>query len=189
MNKILVVMCIVIGFISCKNDKQGLDKLQIAKQYYKILSNSDDSKIASLINDSLLTRETEYNYEQTFSLEQYKEWLKWDAKFGPKYEIIDIVVEGDVVKAQISKIDKRILFLHEEPIVSNQIIRFDKDKITSIETTQYVVFNDSLFVKNRSDLLNWMDENQPNLKGFIYDQTEEGAINYLKALELYANRK
>lgn len=189
MHKKVVLLFIAIAFISCKSENQELRQLQIAKQYYKVLSNSDDSKIASLLTDSLLTKETEYDYEQTFSLAQYKEWLKWDAMFEPKYEIIDIVSEGDIVRAQISKIDKRILFLHEEPVVTNQVIRFDKDKIASIETTKYVVFNDSLFVKNRTDLLNWMDENQPQLKGFIYDQTEEGASKYLQALELYTNRQ
>tara|TARA_R110000868_G_scaffold220806_1_gene472219 strand:- start:1896 stop:2198 length:303 start_codon:yes stop_codon:yes gene_type:complete len=98
-------------------------------------------------------------------------------------------LEDEIVKAKISKIDKRLSFLHHEPIVTNQVIRFDKDKIISIETTEYVIFNDSTFVKNRDGLVNWIDENHPELNGFIHDQTENGGLKYLKAIELYRNKK
>jgi len=87
-----------------------------------------------------------------------------------------------------SKTDKRISFLHEQPIVTNQLIRFDQDKIVSIETTEYAVFNDSIFVKNRDSLLSWIDENHPELNGFIYNQTAPGGRQYLKAIELYTNQ-
>ena len=73
--------------------------------------------------------------------------------------------------------------------MTDQVIRFDKDKITSIETTKYVIFNDSLFVANREKLLNWVDENHPELGGFINDQTKTGGMKYLKAIELYENKK
>ncbi|MGS2740889.1 hypothetical protein [Sinomicrobium sp. M5D2P17] len=189
MNKIIVLtLLLTVGLISCKNSGKETDKLDIAKQYYKVLDNSDDAGITSLLTDSLLTKESEYDYEQTFSLKEYIEWLKWDSVFDPTYEILEIEQENEIVKAKISKIDKRILFLHEEPIVSNQVIRFDKNKIISVETT-YVIFNDTTFLKNRDGFLNWIDENHPDLNGFIHDQTEAGAIKYLKAIELYKNRK
>ncbi|WP_438423283.1 hypothetical protein [Aquimarina macrocephali] len=190
MNKIIVLsLLLAIGFISCKTSEKEIDKLEIAKQYYKALDNSDDSGIVTLLTDSLLTKEREYDYEQTFSLKEYVEWLKWDSVFDPTYEILQIELENGIVKAKISKIDKRIFFLHEEPIVTNQIIRFDSGKITRVETTKYVIFNDTTFVKNRSEFLNWIDKNHPELNGFIHDQTETGGLKYLKAIELYKNRK
>ncbi|MEX0290048.1 MAG: hypothetical protein AB3N14_13140 [Flavobacteriaceae bacterium] len=188
MNRILILFFLaILGCMSCKNSEKDVDHLQIAKQYYKILDTSDDASIAGLLIDSLLTIESEYDYEQTFSLNEYIDWIKWDASFDPSYRILHIEQENGMVKAKISKIDRRILFLHEEPIVTNQIIRFDKDKIISIETTKYEVFNDSVFSQNRSKLLNWIDENHPDLNGFIYDQTEAGAVKYLRALKLYRN--
>ncbi len=188
--KIIILSCsLVIGLISCENSEKQIDQLAIAKNYYKALDNSDDSGITHLLTDSLLTKETEYDYEQTFTLKEYVEWLKWDAAFDPNYEILEIAREGETVKAKISKIDKRISFLHEAPIVTNQVIRFENDKIISIETTQYVVFNDSLFIKNRDDLVSWVDENHPELNGFLYDQTEAGGMKYLKAIELYQSKK
>lgn len=185
MNKTILFLLILLGSISCKNPGKEIDKLEIAKQYYKVLDDSNYAEIKSLLTDSLLTRETEYDYEQTFSREEYMEWLKWDAVFDPTYDILEMELENGTVKAKVSKIDKRILFLHEEPIVTNQVIRFNNDKIISIETTKYIVFNDSIFVKNRTGLLNWVDENHPELKGFIHDQTKKGGIKYLKAIELY----
>jgi len=190
MNKIIVLLLLLtIGFISCKNSEKEIDKLEIAKKYYEILDKSNVSEITTLLTDSLLTKETEYDYEQTFSKKEYIEWLKWDSVFDPTYKILEIEQENGIVKVKISKTDKRISFLHKEPIITNQVIRFDNNKITSIETTKYVIFNDSTFVKNRNGLLNWIDKNHPELNGFIHDQTMTGGMNYLKAIELYEIKK
>lgn len=190
MNKIIVLLFLLtIGLLACKESEKKIDKLEIAKAYYSVLSNSDDSQIVDLLRDSLVTRETEYDYEQTFSLKAYVEWLKWDAVFDPTYKILKIEQEDEIVKATISKMDKRILFLNKEPIVTNQVIRFDNDKISVVETTKYVVFNDSIFINNREQLLSWIDKNHPELKAFIHDQTEAGGRRYLKAMELYNSRK
>lgn len=185
----VLLLLLTIGFISCKNSEKDTDKLEIAKQYYKILDNSDHSGIEAILTDSLLTKETEYDYEQIFSLKEYIDWLKWDSVFNPTYEILQIEQENEIVKAKISKIDTRISFLHEDPIVTNQIIRFDNNKIASIETTRYVNFNDSTFVKNRDDLVSWIEQNHPDLNGFLHDQTEAGGIKYLKAIDKYKNKK
>lgn len=190
MNKIIILsLLLTIAFISCKNSDKEIDKLEIAKQYYKALDTSDTTAIALLLTDILLTKETQYKYEQTFSQKEYVEWVKWDAVFDPTYKILQIEQEDGIVKAKISKIDKRIAFLHQEPIVTNQIILFQGDKISSIETTDYVVFNDASFVKNREALLSWIAENHPEMNKFIHDQTEVGGKNYLEAIELYKNRK
>ena len=146
MNKILILL-LLIELISCKNSEKEIDKLEIAKRYYAILDKSNVSEIATLLTDSLLTKETEYDYEQTFSKKEYVEWLEWDSIFEPTYKILEIEQENGTVKAKISKTDKRISFLHNEPIVTTQIIHFDNDKITSIETTKYVIFNDSLLAR------------------------------------------
>jgi len=190
MNKFKVLLLIItVTIVSCKNPEKEIDKLEIAKKYYNVLDKSNVSGIETLLTDSLLTKETEYGYEQTFSKEEYVEWLKWDSVFEPQYKILQIKQENGIVKSKISKTDKRISFLHKEPIITEQVIHFDKDKITAIETTKYVVFKDSVFVKNREDLLNWIDKNHPELNGFIYDQTKSGGMKYLNAIELYESKK
>ena len=189
MSKIKVfLLFVIIGIISCKISEKETDILDIAKRYYEVLDKSYVPGIEALLSDSLLTKETEFNYEQTFSKKEYVEWLKWDSVFEPTYKILEIGKENGTVKAKISKMDKRISFLHKEPIVTEQIIHFDKDKIAAIETKKYVIFNDSIFVKTRDGLLNWIDENHPELNGFIYDQTKSGGLKYLRAIELYENK-
>ncbi|GAA4278057.1 hypothetical protein [Aquimarina mytili] len=190
MKKIIILsFFLTIGFISCITSEKKIDRLEITKQYYKALDNSDGVTMKILLADSLHTKETDYNYEQTFSHKEYIEkWLKWDSVFDPKYKILEIDQENEIVKVKISKEDKRIRFLHEEPTVWSAFIRFDTDKIISIERKN-VVFKDKVWERNRTKLLNWVDQNHPELNGFIYDQTEKGGMKFLKAIELYKNRK
>jgi len=41
----------------------------------------------------------------------------------------------------------------------------------------------------RYSLVSWIKIYYPYLDGFVYDQTLEGAQNYLKAIELYTDEK
>lgn len=77
----------------------------------------------------------------------------------------------------------------KQPIITNEVIRFSDDKIASVEIMDYVIFDEATFIENRNGLLTWIDENHPELNGFIHDQTQAGAIKYSKAIELYKNKK
>ena len=179
-----LVFKLVIIFLfftaSCSSD---CDKICIAEQYYQILNNPDYNKASVLISDSLLT--TEGDYRKTFSNKNYIELLKWDAVFKPEYKVLKIKKEGETVKTTVSQTSKRILFLHGTPVIYNQIFKFKGDRISSVETPDYVVFNDSVFISNREKLLIWVRKNHPEINDFIYDQTEIGGLNYLKAINLY----
>ncbi len=50
-------------------------------------------------------------------------------------------------------------------------------------------FNEGTWERNKNELLSWIDENHSELNGFIYDQTESGGMKFLKAIELYKNKK
>ena len=167
-------------FVSCKEEKT---QTELIEQYYEVLNGNASSPITTLILDSILT--TEGEYKKTFSKGAYIEFLKWDAVFKSEYEILDIKEEEGVVKAKVRHQDLRLDFLHEQAVITNQLFRFKNDKISSAETVNYVVFDDATFIKNRNKLLKWIRENHPELDGFIYDQTEEGGLKYLKAINLY----
>ncbi|AXT59182.1 hypothetical protein D1816_02070 [Aquimarina sp. AD10] len=190
MRKIIILsFFLIIGFISCKTSENKVDKLEIAKRYYKALDNSDGTAMKILLTDSLMTKEMDYDYEQTFSQNEYiNKWLKWDSVFDPTYKILEIKQENEVVVAKVSKIDKRIRFLHEGPTVWSAVIRFNVDKISSIERKN-VTFNENTWGENRTKLLTWIEKNHPELNGFLYDQTKSGGIKYLKAIELFKNKK
>lgn len=194
MHKIIALsLLLTITLISCKTSVRGkikeTSKLEIAKQYYKALDNSDVSKMPTLLGDSLVVRENADNYEERFSQSGYNVWLEWDSVFKPTYKILEIKEENEVVKVKISKIDKRIFFLTKEPMVWYEIIRFDNNKIVKVERIEYEVFNVETFIKNREKLVSWVDENHSELSGFLYPQTKSVGIKYLKAIELYNKKK
>ena len=181
----------MIGFISCKSSENKTDKLEIAKQYFKALDNSSSSEMKVLLTDSLVTVIPEYDYEIKYSREDYiGNWLKWDSVFDPTYKVLDMELENGIVKAKISKTDKRIFFLMEESFITNETLKFKNGKIITVET-EYVNFNEATWERNKSGLLNWIEENHPelNLNRFIYDQTEYGGMKFLEAIELYKNKK
>ncbi|WP_338731391.1 hypothetical protein [Mangrovimonas cancribranchiae] len=187
MNKFTVLLLLItIGIISCKNSGKEIDKLEIAKEFYIAIDNSNPLKTTELITEKFTTIDD--GFEQKYSGNEYAEWVKWDSVFQPTYEILKIEKENGIVKAKISKTDKRISFLHHEPIVTDEIIQFEGNKIKNINRTS-ASFNVEEFVKNRDELVNWITENQPELNGFLNDQTKSGGMNYLKAIELYKNKK
>lgn len=190
MNRSFVyLLFFTIGFISCKNAEKPVDKLEIGKQYYRALDKSDVATMKLLLSDTFQTIIPEYDYVESFSLEDYIEkWMKWDAVFEPSYEILSIQQEDGIVKAKISKMDKRIYFLNKEPFITKEIIRFKEEKIFAVET-EYINFKQKAWEKNKNELLSWVDKNHPELNGFIYDQSEKGGMKYMKAIELYENSK
>lgn len=186
MNKNIFLLLLTIGFISCKNSEKKTNSVRIAEQYFQALDNSDYSKIMNHFGDSIKTIEGEH--KNIYSKNEYLEILKWDLVFEPNYKILEIEYKDGIVKAEISKIGKRINFLHEKPFVMNQMITFKKGKIRVIEI-DYLNFDYPTWDRNKNELLNWVNENYPELNGFINDQTENGGMKFLKAIERYNNRK
>ena len=112
MNKIIILALLLnVGLISCKSPEKKINKLELAYKYYHVLNTSDYSEIKTWFADSLITKEGAY--AQSYSQSEYLEFLKWDAVFDPNYKIIAIDKQEGTIKTKISKIDKRIVFLHE----------------------------------------------------------------------------
>ena len=63
MNKsVILSLLLIVGFLSCKNSGKEIDKLGIARKYYKALDSSNHSEMALLLADSLVTKESK-NFE------------------------------------------------------------------------------------------------------------------------------
>ncbi|MFP4845546.1 hypothetical protein [Winogradskyella sp. PE311] len=187
MKRIIVLLVIlVITFTSCKSSENKTDSVKIAQHYFEILDQSDYSNMSNWFADSLTT--IEGGYKQVYSKNEYLEFLKWDAVFDPNYDILEITETNGIVNARISKMDKRIAFLHEEPFITQQTLKFKNRKIIEVETT-YLDFKELTWQKNKEALLSWVDNIHPELNGFIYDQTEAGGIKFLRAIELYKNKE
>ncbi|MDR5589092.1 hypothetical protein [Christiangramia sp. SM2212] len=187
MNKLFYLwVFITLGLISCKSTVKDVDRVELTRQYFHTLNNSESLPDYAWLSDSL--KVIEGGYDQDYSRRSYKEFLKWDSVFKPEYEILEIKQENDLVKAKVSKIDKRIAFLQNEEFITNQIFKFRNGRINTIKI-EYLNFNETVWEKNKTQLLSWIDENHPELHGFIYDQTASGGERFLRAIELYENRE
>ncbi|QLE00307.1 hypothetical protein HX109_01525 [Galbibacter sp. BG1] len=182
---VALIVLLSIGELSCQSPEKQVNHLELTEAYYKTLDNSSFTELKILLNDSLKTIDD--GYVQTFTKPQLIDWLQWDEVFKPTYKILEIKQNQNVVYTKVSKIDKRILFLHKKPIVTQETIKFNNNKITSVDRNS-IVFDVDTFVKNRDKLVDWIDKNHPELNGFINDQTQAGGIKYLKAIALYKNK-
>ncbi|NAS11956.1 hypothetical protein [Poritiphilus flavus] len=178
-----LTLLLLTGFISCKDTKKGTDHIEIVKNYYQALDESNFNKLSPLIADSFSSRELEY--VKVFSKREYREFIRWDSVFHPEYQILEIAENDGLIKLKVSKAGIRSLFLNEEPIITREEVRIQEGKIESVAITEYVVFNEARWTKNRVDLLSFIEENHPELNGFLTDQTMQGAMNYLKAIALF----
>ena len=62
-------------------------------------------------------------------------------------------------------------------------------KISKIEDFEYIGTDWEKWVNERDSLVRWINKNHPKLDGFVHDLTMKGAMNYVKAIELYQNDK
>lgn len=175
----------IVTFSGCNHVNQS-QKVDTVTAFYQYLNEQEFDEFSDLLSDSISVGEE--NYRAFYSNESYQNWLKWDAVFNPTYEVLDINQKGDAVHVEVSKSCKRILFLHQKPIISKDIFHFKNDKISKIETVEYIQFDEQKWVNEREKFLRCIDENNPELDGFIFDQTEKGGMNYLKAIEIYEKK-
>ena len=182
----VLIFCIAMA-ISCGQKSKKIDKFQIAEDYIDALNASDYNQVVELFLDSI--RFNEMDYIRTYTKEDYHSLFQWDSVFGPKYKILDLREDGDNLHLKVSKVCDRILFLQNSPFITHEIMKIKHGAIQRIDIAEYVDFNDSLWAANRENLVSWINEHHPELKGFIYDQTKEGALKFQKAMELYRNKK
>ncbi|MET1260078.1 hypothetical protein ABV409_12070 [Flagellimonas sp. DF-77] len=162
-------------------------RLQQARAYYQTLNEHDYQALDRLIGDSIISKEGEYVME--YSKAGFEVFLRWDAAFDPNYEILSLAIADQTVVAEIKKTDTRLDFLLEGPSITKERLDFKDGKIRSVAIVTYLQFDDVVFSRNRKAFLDWMDAHHPELDGFIIDQTETGAKNYLEAIRLFQARE
>ncbi len=187
MNKVLILLCVIILAISCHEKKSKINKVQIVENYIEALNEGSYNTIIQSFLDSI--RLNEQAYKSAFSKVDYLSLFQWDSTFAPKYQILDIEQKGEDVEMKVSKKCTRILFLNKEPIITKELVEFKGNKIYGITITDYEVFNNGKWSGNRANLVSWIKTHYPELDGFLIDQSKQGALNYLKAIDLYQNNK
>lgn len=183
MKNLKLLPLLLLFTISCTSSP---DLTQITKDFYAAMEAHDHPKIVSFYADSV--RVMGDGYRTVYTKEAYADWVAWDAIFAPTYEILSLTEGDNYVDAQIRKSDPRILFLNGAPYITTEGLHFEKGKLQSLEIIEEQ-YNEARWIETRAAFLNWIAENHPELDGFIFDQSELGAQNYMKAMELFENRK
>jgi hypothetical protein len=184
---LLVILGLILTLISCNSTHKSLTHEQIVKDYFYALNTGDFSIISNCISDSIMTTEKEYIL--TYNQKELYQQFQWDSVFKPKYELTDLKMDSTSVKATVSKICARIVFLQDSAMIYKVQIDFKDNQITKVQTTEYVFLDFAKWQPRRDTLTSWIDKNYPELSGFVYDLTLKGAQNYLTAIDLYKNEK
>lgn len=183
--KSLILLSLLCCLLACSQQK--LSHIETVIQYYNAFDASDYEKIKTLVADSITY--TEGDYIMPYSKESLNEKFRWDSVFQPTYKIVELEELDSQVMATVAVSSSRFDFLKNNPLTCSHKISFEAGKITKIEAIDCIDADWGVWQQERDSLVRWTSIHHPELDGFIHDLTMNGAINYLKAIELYNNRK
>lgn len=164
-----------------------ISKKEIVSEYYNARSEYNFKEIKELINDSLTVIDGDYKME--YSKESYYEVFKWDSIFQTTYDQIELQELDQQIIASVSLSSIRNRFLDNNEMTCKFKISFHSEKISKIESLDCKNADWEKWQKGVQSLVEWIEINHPELNGFIHDMTMNGAINYLKAIELYERKE
>ncbi len=176
----------LLSFLAGCSDKK-LSPSETVTRYYDAFNRSDYNLIKTLISDSITV--VEGDYITSYSHDSFHEQFKWDSVFQPAYKLVEIGEQDDQIIATVASNSLRYEFLKNNPLTCRYKISFNSSKITKLEVMECVDADWNIWQMERDSLVKWVSINHPELDGFIHDLTMNGAINYLKAIELYENSK
>jgi len=184
MRKIYPFYLLILLLLGCAKDRPS--KLHITTEYYKAMDSRNFEAVKPLLYDTITTVTGEFVTNYTHNT--YYELFKWDSVFNTTYEIVEMAEEQDEIIVTVASSSLRYEFLKNNPLTSIYKISFKADQISAIEVMDYIGADWNVWEVERDSLVSWTKSNHPELDGFIYDLSIQGAINYLRAMELYENR-
>jgi hypothetical protein len=190
MIRILIFLFAIVCLIQfgCKSSSASLTSEKIVNDYINGLNESNFEHFESFISDSLTTMEG--GFVLTENSKDYYIHFQWDSVFSPKYNIINSKkISDNSVEVTLSKTCKRIKYLHDTATIYKVRFDFANNHIIKIDNFELVYFDTLKWSSRRDALVAWIKIHYPDLDGFVYDQTLIGAQNYLKAIELYNDKK
>ncbi|RMB58617.1 hypothetical protein EAX61_09760 [Dokdonia sinensis] len=179
---LITALCIMLG---CQ--QRTLSPEDAVTQYYNGFASGDYNEVKSVIDDSITL--VAGDYVMPFSKESYYEQFKWDSIFQPKYELVSIEKQNDDIIATTTLSTIKHKFLKNDPMSCSYKISFKEGAISRIQELNCPDADWKTWAQRRDSLLSWINQNHPELDGFINDLTMRGAQNYLKAIDLYTTRK
>lgn len=184
MKNYFILFTIIFLLASCGKKKPSPS--EIAAKYYQAFDNADFNQLKTLLCDSISI--TEGDYLTSYSQDSFHKQFKWDSIFQPTYKLVNIEEVNNGIIATVSSSSLRYEFLKNNPLTCKYKFYFESDKISNIEVLECLDSDWDIWQKERDSLVSWINIYHPELDGFINDLTMNGALNYLKAIELYKNR-
>ena len=160
---------------------------ELVTEYYSAFNSSNFNRLNAIIADSITIEEG--GYVMSYTKESFHEQFKWDSIFQPTYRIVELEELNSHIIATVEPSSKRCKFLKNDPLTCRFRIFFNSNEITKLELLDCLNADWKIWQSERDSLVNWTGRNHPVLDGFIHDQSMNGAINYLNAIELYEERK
>lgn len=177
-----LILPLILGLlISCNQADNKLIYEEFIDGYY----NDGFESIAELLSDSIIIADIE-EYKMKYSKQEFEVYYKWDSVFKPEYSVLELgPITDSTINVTQSVTSKRFEFLDNSPLITRHRFYFTDNNITKIENVEYLNVDFDVWIARRDSLVNWINRNHEELSGFIFDMTQEGAEDYLKAIELY----
>lgn len=182
MNRLYLINLILLTIIltGCKTN---MEDSEIIERYYNGLNQSSFNAVRTQMGSNFEV--IEGSDTARYTPESYYQWFQWDSVFKPHYNIMRIVEVNDSLFITLSKSCKRIDFLHDEPLIFTVCPSLNYGKITSIKTVSYQNADWNKWITRRDTLVVSTSREHPELDSFILNQTKDGALTYLKAIEFW----
>jgi len=185
MKNIFLILFFLYFLMGCSDQK--LTRQETVSKYYNGLDTANYDEIRALINDTITI--TAGDYVTPYTHESFHEFLKWDSVLKTSYEIVELEEKSNQIIVTIAQNNLRNAFLKNNPLVYKQKVSFVSGKISKLEDLESIGTDWDLWQKERDSLVSWIKRNHSELDGFINDMTVVGALNYLRAIELYETDK
>ncbi|MBD0851909.1 hypothetical protein [Maribacter arenosus] len=185
MKNTFFILFLLYFLTGCSDQK--LTHQETVTKYYNARDAANYNELKTLINDSITI--IAGDYVMPYSHDSFYEQFKWDSIFRPSYKIVELEEKNNQIIASVALNSVRNEFLKNNAMTCQYKISFNYGKISKIEELECKSADWNIWQKERDSLVSWIKKNHPELDGFINDMTMNGAMNYLKAIELYETDK
>lgn len=177
----LILPILTLCLVGC-TDRKPTPQETVA-HYIEARDTGNFTRLRTLINDSITI--TGGDYVMPYDAASFYKVFQWDSVLGTSYEIMELKEQNGRIVATLAMRSHRNAFLDNNPMTCGYSFSFISGKISQIDELQCPGFNGEAWAKKRDTLVAWVERNHPDLNGFIYDMTMQGAMNYVKAMERY----
>lgn len=177
----IFIFAIIIIAASCKF-RQG-DHPMLYSKFTDAYYHQGFEQITGFLSDTITLKDGDYVKE--YSKPEFRIYYQWDSVFQPHCQILDVKELENSMEVTVSVSSIRFEFLENNPLITRKRIYFEHNKIRKIENIQYLNVDWNTWQSKRDSLVSWVEQNQPELSGFIYDMTKQGAEKYVMAIEYF----